>query len=216
MSDKYLSDAEWKKFAKGRELKDAPLLKALISFQKADKASPKEQLKLLDEIEDEGATLLKQHKADKEIASRLSDMGKAITLERKATTARADQAEEEADDDAPTPALLSSKLIPLLRMVAKDKPMKALIAVTGKDAAVMLAPRAMSPSMRKVLASALGDAGGIKYLTGDCVFEDKTHTFVLKTQPGGLAKKLKQAILDQTGLRLNVQVRGEGPTDAGE
>lgn len=35
MSDKNLSELEWKKFAKGRDLRDAALVKAMVAVERA-------------------------------------------------------------------------------------------------------------------------------------------------------------------------------------
>ncbi|HIV71143.1 MAG TPA: hypothetical protein H9903_09445 [Candidatus Aquabacterium excrementipullorum] len=47
MSDKYLSVVEWKKFAKGHDLKDTALIKAFEALDKAERAAPELRLKAL-------------------------------------------------------------------------------------------------------------------------------------------------------------------------
>ena len=122
--------------------------------------------------------------------------------------------EEHEDEGEEASALLTTKMIPLLRQVNKGETMHALVASTGKQVAVMLSRKPIAPARRKLLADQLGAAGGIKYIVGHCVREDGTATFVLKTQAAGMAKKLKVALLEQTGLRVKLRCRGEdGETD---
>ncbi|HET6786402.1 MAG TPA: hypothetical protein VFH49_00455, partial [Aquabacterium sp.] len=83
MVDKTLSVAEWKKFSKGKDLKDAALLKALEALDKAQRATPDVQLKALDEIDKQVAVLLKAAKGDKPLSAYLGDLDKALTSERK-------------------------------------------------------------------------------------------------------------------------------------
>jgi len=85
--------------------------------------------------------------------------------------------------------------------------------VAGKDCAVLILRRAISPTRRKLLNEALGASSGVKYIVGESLFENKALTFVVQSQAAGLAKKLRQALLDQTGLRLKVRVRGEDGDD---
>ena len=84
----------------------------------------------------------------------------------------------------------------------------------GKDVSVLISRKPISPAKRKLLADDLGLSGGIKYIVGHCLKEDGMTTFALKTQVAGMAKRLKVALLQQTGLRVKVRCRGEdGETD---
>ena len=216
MSDKNLTELEWKKFSKGRDLKDSALVKALAALEKAK--APDQQLTALSEIEKQADILRKSAKGDKELGSYLDDLDKALDKQRKLSDFEARKATKEAakdggdDDEAETPALLTSKMIPLIRQVKKGEEMQALLANNGKDVAVMLSRRPISPSKRKLMTEYL-DGGTPKFYPGICIFEENAYTFVLKTQAGGLAKKLKAALLKQVELRLKVRVRGEDPND---
>jgi hypothetical protein len=122
--------------------------------------------------------------------------------------------DEDGEEEEEASALLTTKLLPLLRQVNKGETMHALVASTGKQTVVMLSRKPISPARRKLLAEELGGAGGIKYFVGHCVREKGMTTFALKTQVAGLAKKLKLALLEQTGLRVKLRCRGEdGETD---
>ncbi|RRS04808.1 hypothetical protein EIP75_07415 [Aquabacterium soli] len=216
MSDKYLSVAEWKKFSKGRDLKDAALLKALEAFDKAERASADLRLKSLDELEKQAAALLKTAKSDKALATQMADMDKALKAQRKTIELAAKEAKAPADDDEneDSPALLTTMMVPLLRQLRKGEVvMPTLIALSSKEAALLISRRPISPGKRKLLNEALGLSSGLKYLMGECVFEEEAYTFVVPTQAAGLAKRLKQALLKQTGLRLKVRVRGEDGDD---
>lgn len=48
---------------------------------------------------------------------------------------------------------------------------------------------------------------GTKFISGVCLFEEKAHTFVVATVPGGLAAHLKKAITTFTGGSYAVRVR---------
>lgn len=209
MSDKNLTEAEWKKFAKGRDIKDAALLKALAAFEKA--GDPQERLKALAALEKEADALRKLVKGDKEFGAQLDLIDKALAKEEKQAKAdlRESEAQEsESEEDEESPALLTSKLIPLLRQVKKGETMQALIANAGKEVAVLLSRRAIAPTRRKLLQDYL-QASTVKPIAGTCIFEENAYTFVVQSQASGLAKKLKAALLAQTELRLKVRVRGE-------
>lgn len=104
--------------------------------------------------------------------------------------------------------LITTKIVPLLRVVKGGTKLPVMVAVAGSKVAVFLSRLAISTSRRKLLTEYL-DAGSPKVFMGDCVFEDGSYTFVLKAQAGGLAKKIKAGLQEQTGLKLKVRVRGE-------
>jgi len=215
MADKILTEAEWKKFAKGRTVKDAALLKAMGELAKAERAGPDAVLKALDELDKQAEALAKANKADKELASQVADIGKAVVRQRKLSEQEAKaaaKAQEEAEDDESSPAQLTTKLIPLMREVRKGHPMHALIALGGPLAAVLLSRRPITASSRKLLAGEF-DGGSIKYFPADCIFEANSYTFVLETLPAGIAKKLKAALLKQTEQRYKVRARGADPNE---
>lgn len=222
MSDRNLSELEWKKFAKGKDVKDAAFVKALAALEKAK--APDEQLKALDEIDRQADALRKAGKGDKGLAGWLDDLDRAAQKQRKLSELEAKKqakaaAEEEEEDESEdeTPALLTSKLIPLVRQVRKgDVVLQALIATAGKDTAVLLARRGIAPARRKLLAEYLGVSGGVKYIAGECLFEDNTLVFAVQSQAAGLAKKLKAALYAQCDMRLRVSVRGAEPGDVDE
>jgi hypothetical protein len=211
MADKSLTEAEWKKFAKGRELKDAGLLKSLAAFDKALKGDADARLQALAEI-DVQIDLLKASKAvrgDKEVLAHLGQIEKDVEKERTAAE-QAAQAEQDSED---SPAQLSTRMVPLLRNVPKGEAMNVMIALLGKETVVLVSRKAVGAPQRKLLASQFEGGGTPKYVTGQCIYEEKAHTFVLQTQAAGLAKKVKAALLEQTELRYKVRVRGLDPSD---
>lgn len=219
MSDKNLTESEWKKFSKGRGLKDAPLLKALTELERAVKEGPDAELEALAEVEKQAEILKKANKADKELTDYLDDTDKALTKARKLAEAAAKKANAEADasdDEEDSPAQLTTKLLPLVRMVRKGETMQVKIAVTGKEVAVMMAKRSISPARNKLLSDYLGVSGGVKFISGECLLEQNALTFVVQSQAAGLAKKLKAALLKQVELRLKVRVRGLEADDVDE
>lgn len=210
MSDKFLTESEWKKFAKGRGYKDDGLIKALASLDKAK--GPEQELAALAEIDKQAEILRKAGKGDKELVAYLDGLDKAAEKQRKLSEAEAKKSEQEADEEEESPTLLTSKMIPLLRQVKKGDEMQVMLAGTGKDVAVLMSRRAIAPTRRKLLAEYL-DGATPKYFLGTCIFEENAYTFVLKTQAAGLAKKVRAALLKQVELRLKVRVRGEDPND---
>lgn len=216
MAERELEESNWKAFAKGRGLKDVPLLKALAELDKAEPSKPEVQLKALDEIDKQVEVLRRTNKADKEVVAQLDLLDKAVIRQRKlgeqAAKDAARKAEQQAaeDEEEETPTLLTTKMIPLLRDVRKGAVLQAMIASVGKDCVVLVSRKPIGPPRRKLLTSALGTASGVKFVLGECLLEENAHTFVVQTQAAGLAKKIKDALLKQTEQRFKVRVRGEG------
>ena len=207
-ADKFLTEGEWKKFAKGRELKDATLLKALAAFEKARK--PDEQLEALAAIEKEIDGLRKFVKGDREFGAHLDAMEKAHAREEKQAKAAPAETGDAGDDEEDSPALLTTQLIPLLRDIKKGElTLPALIVLGAKEAAVLISRRAIPPARKKLLADYLGESGAVKTLAATCLFEDNAITFVVQAPAAGLAKKLRAALFKQTDLRQKLRVRGE-------
>ncbi|MBV8379302.1 MAG: hypothetical protein JO369_00880 [Paucibacter sp.] len=212
MVDKNLSESSWKTFAKSRDIKDAALLKALAELAKAEKSGSAAWLDALAAAEKQIEALRKLHKADKEILAQFKQMDAAIASERKAANRLVEQEAEETEEEA-GPAVLTTKLVPLLRSVRKGEPCQALIAVGAKKAAVMLSRRPLTASAHKPLKEYLADSGTPKFIPAACLFEANAVTFVVEAQASGLAKKIKAALLKQTEQRVKVRVRGEAPDD---
>ena len=76
MADKHLSDLEWKKFAKGRDVKDGVLIKALAGLDKATTRSDREAA--LAEIAKQSAIVRKAGKGDKALGDYLDEMDRAL------------------------------------------------------------------------------------------------------------------------------------------
>ncbi|MDY0744408.1 hypothetical protein SNE35_07815 [Paucibacter sp. R3-3] len=210
MTDKYLSELEWKKFAKGKGLKDAALIKAFAALESAK--APAQQLEALAEIEKQADILRKADKSNKELQTWLGSLDKDLDKQRKLSQFEAKKAEATAEEED-SPAALTTQMVPLLRQVAKGGEFPVVLASTGAKVAVLVAKRSIAPSRRKLLTDYLGVTGGVKFIAGHCLFEQNAHTFVLATQAAGMAKKIKAALLEQTNLRFKVRVRGEDPAD---
>ena len=218
MTEKHLTESGWKTYAKGRGYKDAALLKALADWGRAEREGTDAQVKSLDVLEKQADALLKECKGDKDLVSYLGELAKAVGRARKSAeqaakqaAAQATQPEDEEDESA---ALLTTKLVPLLRQVAKGDTMHTMLASAGKQLVVMLSRKPITPARRKLLAEELGASGAIKYFVGTCQLEQNATTFVLSTPVAGMAKRIKAALLQQTGLRVKVRCRGEdGQTD---
>jgi len=212
MADRFLSELEWKRFSKANQVKDTALGKALAALETAK--GPEGQLKALDDMDKAVATLKKENKGSVEVTGWLESVGKSADKQRKESElALKKAAKEESDDEEDDPVLLTSKMIPLLRQVKKGDEMQVLVARGGREMAVLISRKAISPSRRKMLSDYLDD-GTPKFHKGTCIFEENAYTFVMDTPAGGMAKKLKAALLKQVELRLKVRVRGpEGDLD---
>ncbi|MBT9456867.1 MAG: hypothetical protein IV097_09615 [Burkholderiaceae bacterium] len=217
VSNKYLTEKNWSDFSKKLDYDDKAWLKALTALSKAEKAGPEEQLKALDLVQEEADDLLKKNKADKPLAAYLKDVDAAIKDERKSIEKEIEKADKEAQEsegeEEESPTLLTTKMVPLLREVRKGTVLKAMIAVAGKDCVVMVSRKPIGPPRRKLLTTELGTTSGVKFVMGECIFEQNAHTFVLMTQAAGMAKKIKEALLKQTEQRYKIRVRGEDPND---
>ena len=236
LRSKVLNDSAWKDvLAKNKAVKDNGMLKALAGIRNLKEDDHDSAEKTLDEI----VKLSAQLKKNKETASSpavtkflaelssaadtaMKDLAKSRAEAEKSAKAEADakkqvrkkgEDDEEEDEDAAS-SLLTTKMIPLLRQVNKGEMMHTMIARAGKQVAVMLSRKPISPARRKLLAEQLGVTSGLKYYTGHCVKEDGATSFVLNAEVAGLAKLLKLALLNQTGQRVKkLSCRGDDGDD---
>lgn len=243
IKSKVLSDSAWKDvLSKNKGVKDNGLLKTLAEIKGLREDEHDDAQGLLEQLQ----KLVAQLKKSKEIAAvpavgkflaelsgaaetAVRDVAKAKAEADKKSKAEAeaarkrqheedkgdrDEAEEQEEDAAAL--LLGPKLVPLLRQVAKGETMHTLIAKSGKQVAVMLSRKPIPPARRKLLAEQLG-GGSTKYYPGHCTLEAGATTFALKAEVAGMAKLIKAALLEQTGLRLNkVKCRGHDGDDDDE
>ena len=233
-TSKFLSDAGWKDCAAKNNVKDNGLLKKLADLKRVNDNKHDEALKLLDETLKLAGQLKKDKKtpsaagkyiddmtaaveaAVREIAKAKSDADKSAKAraeaDKKAEAAKS--TDDDDEDDAESPELLTTKLKPLLRLVAKGETMYTLMAKSGKQVVVMLSRKPIPPARRKMLADQLG-GGSTKYYPGHCQLEAGAMTFVLKAEVAGMSKLVKAALLEQTGLRLpKLKCRGEDGDDS--
>jgi len=222
-----LTESNWTAFTKKLklELDDGPLVKALAKADKTDIAKPEPRLDALEDlvelIKKQVIALAKRKKelGDKvfgEVKDKLYGLlevaEEQLKLAEAAIKAAADTGGDEEED---TPVLLTKKMVPLVLELRKGGvTMHALICTAGKNTALLIMRRPIAPARRKLLAEAVDAKGGAKYVAAECMLEDKVLTFVVQSQAAGLAKRLRQALLDQTELRLKVKVRGEDGEDA--
>jgi hypothetical protein len=239
---KVLNDAAWKEvLAKNKAVKDNGMLKALADIKKLGDDDHDDAQKILDDVVKLTAQLKKSKDAAaspavtkflaelssaadvamRDIAKAKAEAEKEKEKEKKARAeaeakkqAEKKPGREEEDDEEGSPALLTTKLIPLLRGVNKGERMHVLVARAGKEVAVMMSRKPIAPARRKILADELGISGGVKYFDGHCVKEEGATTFVMKSEVAGLAKQLKLALLNQTGMRVKrLSCRGEDGDD---
>lgn len=221
-----LTESNWTAFIKKLklELDDGALVKALAKADKTDVAKPEPRMDALEDlvelIKKQVIALAKRKKelGDKvfgEVKDKLYALlevaEEQLKIAEAAIKAAADTGGDEEED---TPVLLTRKMTPLLRELRKgDVTMHALICTAGKNTALLIMRRPIAPARRKLLAEAVDAKGGAKYIAAECMLEDKVLTFVVQSQAAGLAKRLRQALLDQTEMRLKVKVRGDDGED---
>jgi hypothetical protein len=223
-----LSEATWTAFSKKQKLDlgDAPLVKALAKFDKTSEDKPEPRLEalqgLIEEIKKQVTAQARRKKemGDKlfgEVKDKLYALLDSAEMLHKDTEKAVAARKASADDEEDSPALLTTKLIPLLREVRKGEvEMQALIALAGKETVVLLSRKAISPARGKLLKDQMTHPSGLKFIRGTCMLEQASVTFVVQAPAAGLAKKIKAALLQQTELRLKVRVRGEDPNDVDE
>jgi hypothetical protein len=117
MAEKLLSESEWKKFTKGKDIKDAALVKAMAAAAKGAQLLPAEQVPLLQELAKQAGKLEDANSKDKQVAGHLADIVTAAKGEiaRLETPAKGTQAE---DEDVDSLAALTSGLVILAARVA--------------------------------------------------------------------------------------------------
>ena len=201
----YLSESDWSKLAKTKSFNDRGLNRALSAFKAAQgKNDPSLQLEALLEVIDKADDAKKKCKDD-ELNNFLVQMTKEghklkPALIKAVKTGERESSEEEGeqtDDD----------LITELKAARRQK--RNFVLGIGKKAGLVLARKAIS-SAHKKKAKELSD-GGTKMVIGGVQAEGNKYTFLLDDKPpGGLAKKIKQAVLLQTGLKITVIVKGGG------
>lgn len=224
MADAKLGKEAWTGFVKKQKLEkqldDAALLKALDKLDKSAGSAD-----ALEAVGEQVKKLLVQlAKQKKELGDKLfaSTKDKLYELLDEAETrlkhAGAPAGDAHEDEEADSPALLTSTMIPLVRQLLKgDVQMRAMIAVSSKKAAVLIMRKPVSPSRRKLLAEYLNETSGLKYFAAEVSGGTGQLEFLLDGSPGGLSKKLRQAVFEQTGLRCRVALRfGEETETDGE
>ena len=241
IKSKLLSDAPWKDvLAKNKTIKDNGLMKSLAEIKKLGDDDYDAAQKLLDEV----VKLASQLKKSKEVSASKDVTKFLVELTGAAETAMRDVAkdkaeaqkegkakaeadakkreqskkgEEEEEGEEQESALLTSKMVPLIKAVKRGERMHAMVATAGKQAVVLLSRKPITPTRKKLLADELGVSGGVKYAVGHCFSEHGTLIFELTKEAAGMAKKLKLALLQQTNLRFNkITCRGEDGDDADE
>lgn len=220
MADK-LAESTWSAFTRKHrfDLDDGALLKALARWDKTDDGKPGPRLDALkdltEQINKQVAVLAKKKKelGDKPFAllkDKLDELRGLADAEGKLAERKQAEASAADGEEADSPVLLTTKMIPLVRELRKGEArMPALISLAGKETAVLIMRRPIAPTRRKLMQAHLQAQSGLKHIQGECVFEKNALTFVLASPAAGLAKRIGAALLQQLGLRLKVRVRGD-------
>ncbi|MBT9456869.1 MAG: hypothetical protein IV097_09625 [Burkholderiaceae bacterium] len=203
MSDKYLTEKEWKSFSKNLAFKDAPLIKALAALEKSEQAGADEQIKALDELDKQSELLLKAHKADKALANYLADMDKAASKQRKEAEKALEQAAAAEDEEAGSALLDPKRLLAQLTLCRRDPERTVQFGfVDGKDkdpAVLALSPKVAG---RKLFATLQAETG-VKTGAYGTAWVDGTSLMLQLDKPmSGLVKKIR-APVKACGFRIS-------------
>lgn len=199
------------------DLDDAALVKALARLDKTDESKADARVDALgDVVEQVNRQVVALARRKKELGDKVfAELKDRLDSLRDLAEAQIKEVRSQKDDEEDSPALLTSKMTPLLRELRKGEvEMSALACTAGKNTAVLIMRKPIAASRRKILQEAVDAAGGAKFLPARCLYEGSVLTFVMETAPGGLAKRLRQALIQQVGLKLKVRVRGsDGQAD---
>lgn len=193
MSEKNLSEKEWKTFAKNSSYKSESFVKALVALEKAAKLGPEALLKALDALEKQAEALLKLHKGDKPLTAWLDEQAKSIGKERKG----AQKLLAEDKDDDPLDGLLDPKKSLAALNVCKRDPEK--IMQFGFTDAQGKTPAALALSAKldgRMLFNKLQAATGVKTgAYGSARVADNSLILQLDKPLSGLVKKIREPLL---------------------
>jgi MoxR-like ATPase len=174
-NSKFPSDRGWKDVASKNKIKENGLLKVLADHKRVDTGKFDDVLESLDQILKLAAQLKKAKDvtASSGAAKYVADLADAAESDPRVVIKAKAEAEKNADadakkrgsedqksaksgedegEDAEASALLTTKLVPLLREVNKGRLMHALTASTGKQVVVMLSRKPIPPARRKLRA----------------------------------------------------------------
>jgi hypothetical protein len=219
MRDKQLSKAAWEAAAKKHDVDPKELSKALAAYEKCADDDYEGQEKTLQAVAKTAGSLEKD-KTYKAAADYLGDVHDAAEKAIEATTAAKDQEDDDAEDEELAEykkdlgTQLKNALAKVKSLAPGDPPpgpgeskgqMKFMAYVAPAGSGVVVAKK-VGGGTRRLLAAVAGATGG-KYYQGECIFEKNAHTFVLAELPGGLRKKLADALLEATKTAYHVRVR---------
>ncbi len=179
---------------------------SLIASFKVEAALKKEALRLAGDLAAAAATFARS--VDDAVAS----AGKAVKKRRLTLAATSKPAQAPAVDPKLTKlaAIVRARLIAGLKAVRIPRPgqppMKFIAGVAAARARVVIGATVGNAQQSQLLAL-LPDEDGIKWMKGDCVWEDKAVTFVCINPAPGVGKRLQRGLLEQTQAKLRVRVR---------
>jgi len=149
--------------------------------------------------------LLKLEEALSSAPAASAAAAKPAAKEEETEQATEDESEDDEKEAAALKKDLKQKMVTAMAQVKTGAQLQ-FMALTGSTCTVIVGRR-VSGSTQKLLREISG--GGGQIVQGECIFENNAHTFVTAKASGGLAKKLAKALLAETGVRYNVQVRNQ-------
>lgn len=134
------------------------------------------------------------------------------TRQAKAAAAKPAGGTAPAKGAAPSPEFkqVRTKVLESLRIVRANAPgtppIQALVALGSGGCAIYMA-KSVSASHKTLLQALLPGVSGLKYAEATCIWEEKCHTFVGESLPGGAGKRIQAALLALIGSKIRVRVR---------
>jgi hypothetical protein len=216
MSEKHLTEPAWKAVVLKTPVKDTGLQKALVAYARVDAAKDRAQaLGALEEIGTQAVKLKRANPGLKEVTAYLDEVVKEVNKTKPGLTASAKPQEPKTEAKAepkeePDGTDLKERLISALKKVKAGDGQDSLrfVACVAKPCFGVLLAKSASDKIGVAHKRELSElTKGTRFIEGNCVFEKNAHTFVVGTVPAGLAKNLKKALKEYTGLTYKVRVR---------
>lgn len=131
-----------------------------------------------------------------------------------------EEADAEAEKDLAAVGARIATALKLAKTSGPTKPMKFMIGVLKKEVFVYVAKATSGSTVTRVKRLMNAGTQSVTIYRGDCVFENKAHTFVGVNIPtGGFAMRIQKSLAELTGKKFKIRVRrptGETDEAAGD
>jgi hypothetical protein len=225
MSEKHLTELPWKVLAlKNKDkVKDPALQKALATYGKLDgRKMPTATVECLDTIIEQATKLKRPCAGIEELAEYLAEIIKEANKQKQALapfvnapSAKEEEGAKKKGEDAEGEAEEESKdfkarLLNSLKKIktAQGEESLPFVSCVAKPFYGVLFAKSFSESIGPKHKEFLTEqTKGTKFTVGTCLWEAEAYTFVVDPVPGGLGRKLTDALKEFTGAKHRVRVR---------